>query len=124
MARILIVEDDEDLAKLISRKFALEGFEVRTALDGISAMKEVRQFKPDLILLDLLFPSGGGLSFLEKLKLSQNTNQIPVIVLTGLENDEYERRARELGVTSYLKKPYAEEQIIAEVKKVLKIKVP
>ena len=121
MARILIVEDNQDLAKVISRRFALAGFEVRSVPDGMLAIREVHQFKPDLILLDLLFPAGGGISVLERLKLSVNTSQIPVMILTGLEDKEYESKARKLGVDAYLKKPYEAEQLIIEAKKLLNI---
>ncbi|MER3425158.1 MAG: hypothetical protein C4293_19960, partial [Nitrospiraceae bacterium] len=81
--RVLIVDDDPDLAALLRTKLELRGIEVRVALDGPLALQEAQRFRPDLIILDIMFPAGGGLTVLQRLKLSVFTNTKPIVVVTA-----------------------------------------
>ena len=95
------------------------GFEVVTALDGYHGIKMAHQEKPDLIILDLMLPAGDGLSVLEKLKLAEPTRKIPVVVLTGMINEEYKAKVLEQGIEAYLQKPYDPDNLISIINNVL-----
>jgi DNA-binding response OmpR family regulator len=104
--RILIVEDDQDVARLMAARLASVGYEVRAVVDGALAIKEAQGFRPNLVVLDLMLPAGGGQSVLQRLKLSSHTNTIPVIVVTGVESEESKRQLMKQGVAAYLRKAY------------------
>jgi CheY-like chemotaxis protein len=103
MANILIVEDNEslnDVYKLILKK---AGYNVRTAFNGIEALKIIRNFCPDLILLDMLMPEMGGLAFLKKFNQPKN-KKIKILILSNLDEDEDIRDAQKHGASGYILK--------------------
>jgi CheY-like chemotaxis protein len=103
MADILIVEDNEslnDVYKLILRK---AGYNVKTAFNGVEALKIVDKFNPDLILLDMLMPEMGGLAFLKKFNPPKN-KKIKIIILSNLDEDENIRDALRQGASEYILK--------------------
>jgi DNA-binding response OmpR family regulator len=118
--RILIVEDDQDVARLMAARLASVGYEVRAVVDGALAIKEAQGFRPNLVVLDLMLPAGGGQSVLQRLKLSSHTNTIPVIVVTGVESEESKRQLMKHGVAAYLRKPYEPQALIAKVKELVR----
>ncbi|MBD0305986.1 MAG: response regulator transcription factor [Nitrospiraceae bacterium] len=118
--RILIVEDDQDVARLMAARLASVGYEVRAVVDGALAIKEAQGFRPNLVVLDLMLPAGGGQSVLQRLKLSSHTNTIPVIVVTGVESEESKRQLMKQGVAAYLRKPYEPQALIAKVKELVR----
>ena len=117
---ILVVEDETDFRELIKMRLESNGFSVVTAVDGYQGIKVAHAERPDLILLDLMLPAGDGLSVLEKLKLSSDTSDIPVIVLTGMINEEYKEKVLEKGVEAYLQKPCDSEVLLNTIKGILK----
>uniref|UniRef100_A0A7C4Y6M7 Response regulator n=1 Tax=candidate division WOR-3 bacterium TaxID=2052148 RepID=A0A7C4Y6M7_UNCW3 len=121
--KILIIEDDKDLIKLMMRKLIASGYVVSFAEDTYQAMALVEKEKPDLIILDLLLPGGGGLTFLERLKKTTYAFKIPVIVLTGVKDNKYKEEVLKIGVADYLEKPFKEEILLSSIKKTLKDKV-
>lgn len=119
---ILVVEDEELLAKTLSEMLKSQGFSVMTALNGREALTLVLKKKPDLILLDLILPSLDGLSVLKKLKSSAGTKNIPVVILTNLFGEqEYTQALKELGTDYLLKADYDPKQVVEFVKKKLGI---
>ena len=117
--RVLIVEDDENMARFIADILKQSELETFSVVDGVLAIKEVRQLKPDLIILDLMLPGGGGLSVLSRLKLSQHTDKIPVMVVTGTLDESCKQKALALGVASYFQKPFPVEQFSLEARRIL-----
>jgi len=103
--KILIVEDNEDVALAFTVRFAGAGFEVRSVQTAAEGVKAVDLFEPDLVLLDLLVPGGGGFSVLKALRGAPHTERVPVIVMTGLDDKEYKAKIRALGVSAFLEKP-------------------
>src|SRR5436853_3252814 len=95
--KILIIEDDKEMATVLSMRLTKAGFEVKTAQDATFGVKEAHQSKPNLIILDLGLPAGGGFAVLERVKLSTHTNQIPIFVLTGSGEDQAKEKAIKLG---------------------------
>jgi DNA-binding response OmpR family regulator len=117
--RILVVEDNEDTALGLAVWFAGAGFEVRSVTTATEGIKAIDLFEPDLVLLDLLVPGGGGFSVLKALRRAPHTARIPVIVMTGLEDKEYEVRIRALGVSAFLEKPCEPEILMAKTRELL-----
>lgn len=89
--RILIVDDENDFIELLQYKLAGRGYELIVAHDGIHALSQARQLKPDLILLDILLPDLDGLSVCEILKRQPSTKKIPIIFMSALTGDVTKR---------------------------------
>lgn len=121
--KILIVEDDQFLHKILAMKVKAEGFEVISAYDGESAVKKVKE-TPDLILLDLILPQMSGFEFLGEIKMDSQLKKIPVIVLSNLGQDEDIERAKSLGAQDYLVKAnFSIDEVIKKAKEWLARKV-
>jgi len=120
MKKILFIEDESALQKTFKDVLEKEGYQMISALDGESGLKMARTQRPDLILLDLILPKKDGFEVLKELKSDKSTKEIPVIVLTNLEDIESVEKAIELGATTYLvKAQYTLEEVIQKVKKAL-----
>lgn len=94
LPRILIVDDESDFIELVKFRLAKLHCEFLIANDGVQALSQARQFKPDLILLDILLPDLDGLSVCEILKRQPNTRKTPVIFMSALSGDITKRTAR------------------------------
>lgn len=118
--KILVIEDDKFLRKVIVRKLSAEGYEVIEAIDGEKGIAAAQEQRPDLILLDLVLPEIDGFEVLTALKKGKNTFKIPVIVLSNLGEKENVERGIKAGAADYLIKARLEPSEITErVKKVL-----
>ena len=118
--KILFIEDESALQKTFGDVLKQEGYQMLSALDGEVGLRLVKTEKPDLILLDLILPKINGFEVLEKLKEDQETKDIPVIVLTHLEEMEDVQKAIELGAKDYLVKAnYSLKEVVEKVKKAL-----
>lgn len=104
MPKILLVEDDELLVRLYSKKLIKEGFEVNVATDGSEGMVKAQNDQPDMILLDLMMPKSNGFEMLQALQGSPQLKHIVVVVLTNVSSEADEQRSRMLGATDYLVK--------------------
>jgi len=120
MKRILFIEDESALQKTLGETLRENGYEVVSALDGESGVKLAKTKKPNLILLDLILPKLPGFEVLKQLKKEEETKDIPVIVLTNLEEVGDVEKAMELGATSYLVKAnYSLKEVVDKVKTAL-----
>ena len=104
MQHVLVVEDDPALSDAFSIVLRKEGYQVTVAFNGKEALQKVDGSMPDLILLDLLMPIMGGKEFLEKF---ENTNDIPVIVLSNLDTRSDIQEVLDLGASRYMLKAWA-----------------
>lgn len=102
--RLFIIEDDIFIAKIYEKKLTKEGFEVNVAHDGKEALSKLETFIPDIILLDLVMPNMDGFGLLKKVKKSKKLKDVPVIVLSNLEQVSDIERAMELGAKEYIVK--------------------
>jgi CheY-like chemotaxis protein len=100
--KILVVDDDENVVEMMSRFLGEHGFEVATATDGVSALRQVRQDRPDLIALDVVMPDLDGWTVLAALKADEQTASIPVVMTTTMDDKE---KGFALGADDYLLKP-------------------
>lgn len=104
MKKILVAEDDEFLANAYRVKLTRDGYEVKTVSDGGGVFKEIENFFPDLIILDLIMPSMDGFLVLEYLKKSDKWKDIPVLVASNLGQSEDIVKATKLGALDYIVK--------------------
>ena len=120
MKTILIVEDEVALQDALQKVFTAEGYAVLQAFDGDEAVALAKDKKPDLVLLDLILPKKHGFDVLEAIRAMDETKQVPVLILTNLEESEYVMKAIELGARGYLiKANYALKEVLTKVKEVL-----
>ncbi|MBI3260788.1 response regulator [Candidatus Berkelbacteria bacterium] len=115
--KIVLIEDDEILAKVLCAELKDAGFEVSQAFDGEAGLTLVQSKRPDLVLLDLILPKKPGFEVLQELKKSPATRNIPVIILTLLGEDENIKKGLSLGANDYLvKSSHAVAEIVEKVK--------
>ncbi len=120
MKKILFVEDEPSLQKTLGIKLKQKGHEVISALDGETGLILAGKEKPNLILLDIILPKKSGFEVLQELKANEETKEIPVIILTNLENIEEIEKALELGSTTYLVKAnYSLDEVVEKIEKAL-----
>ena len=128
MAKILLVEDDAILVEMYQAKFELEGHDVRVATNGEECLAVLKEFRPELILLDILMPKLNGFHVLKEIKKQPEMRQIPVILLTNLgqaEVDMNQELAKALGVNDYLiKSHHTPDEVVQKAVKVLKSSGP
>ncbi len=110
--KILLVEDDDNLASVYTTRLQAEGFDVRRVPNGEDALASALQFKPNLILLDVMMPKVSGFDVLDILRNTPETADVKVIMLTALSQDADKERAQSLGVDDYLVKSQV---VIADV---------
>ncbi len=119
MARVLIVEDEPSLLKFLSQNLALRGYDVVAAADGQQGLAQARSASPDLILLDLMLPGFSGWDVLKQLAREGILERTPVIVVTAASREEDEQRARMLGATDYLVKPFGVPEMLSRIRALL-----
>lgn len=117
--KILIIEDERDVAKVLAARLKIAGYDIMVAIDGVQGVQFTHIYKPDLIILDLKLPAGDGLSVLENLRLSAYAGSIPVVVLTGIKDEECKNKVMEKGVDAYFEKPYNPEELISAIRNIL-----
>ncbi|HLJ81878.1 MAG TPA: response regulator [Ktedonobacterales bacterium] len=118
--KILVADDDASIADLLDTSFSEEGYAVSKATQSLRFYDKVREEQPDLILLDLMMPYLEGEDELRLMKLSQDTANIPVIVVTARQDtDKDEATLRQLGVLHIVHKPFDLNQLITLVKQTI-----
>jgi len=113
--KVLVVDDDHDVVKVIKAYLMREGMEVITAYDGNEAVRKAREETPDIITLDILMPGKNGFEIIEELRLYEETKFIPVIIISIVQIDDQEKIFR-LGVADYLNKPIEPAKLISCLK--------
>ena len=116
--KILIVDDDEDLAKGLKIRLRAQNYSVGVATDAISATSEAKKDPPDLILLDLGLPAGNGFIVMERLSNIESLASIPIIVVSARDPESNKKRALEAGAVAYFQKPVDNDELLIAVQKV------
>ena len=116
--KLLIVEDEAHIAEVVGDNLALEGYEVQICADGQEALKRVRQWRPDLVLLDVMLPGLDGFAVCAQLRSEQNS--VPVLFLTARGAPDDRIRGLELGGDDFLAKPFELRELVLRVRAILK----
>ena len=114
-AQILIVDDDVMLLDLLQLQLSGRAVQVRVAEDAVIALRSIIENPPDLILLDLGLPYLDGIEVLKAIKGDPSTQHIPVIVITGHDDDNEHMRVKMLGADAFLQKPVKRDDLITEI---------
>jgi DNA-binding response OmpR family regulator len=115
--KILVVDDEQDMAKALKVRLKANGYHVVLASDSVQAFVMAGKERPDLIILDIMIPGGGGFVVAERLKQSQTTHHIPIIFLTGIPGGE--EKAHQLGASGYVMKPYHPDELMETIHRAL-----
>jgi len=120
--KILVVDDEPDVVRILSKSLVTNGFEVITANDGLECIAKVENEPPDLILLDNIMPNMDGQAVLKKLKASKETEEIPIIMVTALADEKDITSAQKGGAIGYVVKPFDYNALLKQIKQALKSK--
>lgn len=115
--RILVVEDDRNIATLIQKYLLRDGFQVELAHDGLSALASVRQCCPSLVILDLMLPLLDGWDVCRRIR---EDSEVPILMLTALEQEADRIRGFSLGIDDYVVKPFSPREVVERVKAILR----
>ena len=122
--RILVAEDEGDVAELIRYTLVKEGYEVTVVVTGADALRQAREAHPDLILLDLMIPQLNGWEVCRRLKQDQATRAIPVIMVTARVEEGDKVLGFEMGADDYVTKPFSTRELVARMKAVVRRSKP
>ena len=117
--KILIVDDEPDILRLISLRLRKLGYDVLTAVDGKEALDATRNENPDLVLLDLLIPFMNGAEVCEQIKNDKTLKHIPIILFTAHSDTMTAEKAKKLGAEDYIIKPFDPEELTDKVEEIL-----
>ena len=116
---LLIADDDQDILELVAYRLARAGYEVLTALDGEQALAHARDRRPSLAVLDVMMPKLDGYEVTRRLRGSEQTAGVPVILLTARVQDADIARGFDAGADEYVKKPFSPHELPARVQAVI-----
>ena len=117
---ILIAEDEAGQAEILKFNLESEGYRVDVAADGQVALDKITETPPDLLILDWMLPEVSGITIMRKIRASDDTKHLPVIMMTARGEEDDKVRGFEVGVDDYMVKPYLPSELIARVKAVLR----
>lgn len=118
--RILIVDDDRQIVRLVAAYLEQAGFQALTAYDGVTALRLARSERPDLIVLDLMLPDSDGTDLTRTLRADPHYATIPIIMLTARVDDMDKIIGLELGADDYITKPFNPREVVARIRAVLR----
>lgn len=118
--KILIVEDEMDLLNLIDFNLTRKGYKTAAALDGLDALKKAEEYRPDLIVLDLMLPEMDGWKFCKSLR--QKKSDVPIVMLTAKAMPEDRIAGLEIGADDYITKPFNSAELVLRIERLLKKK--
>jgi len=120
--RVLVVEDDEDIADVLVRSLRLEGYDVRLATDGVRALDDAHAFLPDLVILDLGLPRLDGVEVAKQLRA--DSDDVPILMLTARDALEARVTGLDAGADDYLVKPFERQELLARLRALLRRRPP
>ncbi|MFH1665102.1 MAG: response regulator [Candidatus Omnitrophota bacterium] len=122
--KILIIEDENDIAEMIEYNLKKEGYAAVSSPDGSSGISSAKREKPGLIILDLMLPDTDGFEVCRRLKNNEITKHIPVIMLTAKSQEADKVAGLELGADDYMTKPFSPRELLARIRAVLRRNEP
>jgi two-component system, OmpR family, response regulator MprA len=119
--RVLVVEDDADIADVLRRSLRQEGYSVRTAVDGVEALTLAADFMPDLVVLDLGLPRLDGMEVVRRLRVE---GDVPILILTARAETDDRVEGLDRGADDYLVKPFERQELLARIRALLRRRPP
>jgi DNA-binding response OmpR family regulator len=116
---ILVVDDDEDFLQTLSIRLRTAGYKAVVAADGMQAVMMAQRHNPDLVVLDMRMPGGGGVNVMDKLGRSTKTMNIPIIIVTAYDDEATRKQVMGMGAVNYLGKPFEAEVLLAAIEEAL-----
>ena len=117
--RVLVVDDDQSIQRVLVQTLQLEGYEVATASDGVEALETLEGQLPDVVILDVMMPKLDGLDVLKRMRSDERTQTVPVILLTARSSQEDIWEGWQSGVDYYMTKPFDVEELLRFLSHVL-----
>ncbi|NNM33102.1 MAG: response regulator [Gemmatimonadetes bacterium] len=117
--KIVLVEDDQQIGRALTIRLKAAGYEVRIATDGSSGIKAVVDENPDVILLDISMPAGGGFFVAENVQRRPALSHIPIVFITASKAPGLRKRAFELGAAAFLQKPFRGEELLQTIEEAI-----
>ena len=118
-SRILIVDDEPSIVKMVSKRLEVEGFDVLIAMDGQEGLAKAQAESPDLIILDLMLPKLNGYEICTMLKQDTRYQKIPILLLTAKAQSKDEQLGMECGANAYMRKPFQAKELIENIRSLL-----
>ncbi len=118
--RVILVEDEEDIAALIKLQAEITGYKLHVEVDGINGYRAIEREKPDLVILDIMLPGENGLDVCRKIKGSPDLKNIPIIILSAKGEELDVVLGLELGADDYISKPFSPKVLFSRIKAVLR----
>jgi DNA-binding response OmpR family regulator len=120
--RVLVVEDDEEIAQVLQRSLRLEGYDVKLAIDGVRALEEAHAYLPDIVVLDLGLPRLDGIDVAKRLR--DDGDDVPILILTARDALENRVEGLDVGADDYLVKPFERQELLARLRALLRRRPP
>ena len=117
--RILLVDDEPSIVKIVRKQLELAGFEVAIAINGVEALSQVQATNPELIILDQMLPQLNGTEVCDKLKHDPQTSHIPIMMLSANAKREDQQAMLTKGADAYMSKPFALEELLGQIRALL-----
>ena len=118
--QVLVVEDDPEVNELVGAYVQIAGFTYASALNGLTALEKIRGHHPALVMLDVMLPDLDGFEICRRLRSESNTHDIPVVMLTALDRDEYRLRGQQCGANDFLTKPFDPDHLVEVIRRTAK----
>lgn len=118
--KILLIEDEEDIAALIKLQAEISGYKLHVEVDGLNGLRAVEREKPDLVILDIMLPGQSGLDVCRKIKTNPELKDIPVIIISAKSEEIDVVLGLELGADDYVTKPFSPKILFSRVRAVLR----
>ena len=124
LPRILVVEDEPDIAELIAVNLRHNGFAPTVVFDGVAAQRKVDAVLPDVILLDWMLPGESGASLARKWRQHERTKAVPILMLTARSDESDKVQGLDAGADDYITKPFSTQELLARIRAVLRRRAP
>lgn len=119
-AKILIIEDDRYISKMYQLKLSLDGFDVQVADNGRIGVDKVKEFKPDIILTDILMPELDGFEVIKMVKADEESKNTPILIMSNLGQEDHIQKGLALGALGYIvKSQYTPSKVVEKIKEIL-----
>jgi len=122
--RILLVDDEPSIVKMVGKRLEVEGFDVVVALDGQEGLTKAQTEQPDLIILDLMLPKLNGYEVCTMLKQDTRFQKIPIMMFTAKAQDKDEKLGMECGANAYVRKPFRAQELLEKIRSLLAASSP